>query len=237
MSYATISLDSSLLSSSTYSGAESDCSFWALWKASWNACSTSSSLPHPKGCSLWCSVLSAPSYKLVGESLASNQRMSAVSVQVSWYPLCARSSSSWWSLSLFSCDKYWLAKYRSDHHTYPLLYSESHREVGCLRAGERAMNNLSTFISLTDSLATFSSMWTSLRVRGMQCMGIFFPIQWSYDPCSCVAIPVASSRLKPSPLDQWPLKMKHSTGFSIITCLIPSILGLNVSVMICSFHT
>ena len=68
-------------------------------------------------------------------------------------------------------------------------------------------------------------------------MHIVRPIQWSYDPCSCVAIPVASSKLKPSPLDRQPLKMKHSTGFSTMTCVIPSILGLNVSVMIHLFHT
>ena len=67
-------------------------------------------------------------------------------------------------------------------------------------------------------------------------MHILHPIQWLYDPCSCVAIPVSSSKLKPSPLDQQPLKIKHSTGFSIMTCVIPSMLGLNMSVMICLFH-
>ena len=231
-----MSSDSSLLSSSTYSGAESDCSSWALWKASQNTCGTSSGLPRPKGCFLWHSVLSAPAYKLVGESLASNHRVSVVSVQVLWYPLCARSSSSWWSLPLFSWERYWLAKYRSNYHTYPLLRSESHREAGCLWVGECAVPNLSTFISLTDSLVTFSSVWTSLRVQGTQRICILLHIQWSYDPCSCAAIPVAFSKQKPLPLDWWPLKMKHFTGLSIITCVIPSMLGLNVSVMIHSFH-
>ena len=98
------------------------------------------------------------------------------------------------------------------------------------------MPNLLAFISLTDSLVTFNSVQTSLRVQGMQHMHILCPIQWSYDQCSCAAMPVASSKLKPSPLDQWPLKTKHSTGFSTITCVIPSILGLNVSVMIHLFH-
>ena len=98
------------------------------------------------------------------------------------------------------------------------------------------MPNLLTFISVIDYLATFNSVRTSLRVWGTQCMRILCPIQWSYNPCSCAAMPVASSKLKPSPLDWQPLQMKHSTGFSTITCVMPSILELNVPVMIRLFH-
>ena len=63
------------------------------------------------------------------------------------------------------------------------------------------------------------------------------PIPWSFDPCNCAAIAVASSILNPLPQEWWPLKTKHLTGFSTITCEISSMLGFKVSVIIHSFDT
>ena len=67
-------------------------------------------------------------------------------------------------------------------------------------------------------------------------MHTLHPIQWSYDPCNCVVIAVASSILNPSLWERQPLKMKHLMGFSMMTCEILSMLGFKVYEIIHSFH-